>query len=126
MTYVGLAATARAECSGLVTEASSERTFKDSGWLLSAYRGNFLTVHVEQLMFLRKNKKWLPALKEIEDEYFRSGGEDTHENALDALLAKAKAEFELQQKAKKARSRGGCGGWAIKLSAMVARQLHFS
>ena len=99
-----MAATARAECSGIVTEASAERSFKDSGWLLSAYRSGFLCKHVEQLMYLRKNQQWIPSVREIEDAYFTSGGEDSHEESLNAVLARAKAEFELQQKAKKAKA----------------------
>ena len=55
-------------------------------------------------MYLRKNQQWIPSVREIEDAYFTSGGEDSHEESLNAVLARAKAEFELQQKAKKAKA----------------------
>jgi len=91
-----LAAVARAECSGIVTEASSERSFRDSGYLLSPYRSGFNTDHVEILLFVKKNPEWQPDNRTVVLKYLNVDNIDlTAEQCLNKQLQEAKVAIEV-------------------------------
>ena len=108
-----LAAVARAECSGIVTEASSERSFRDSGYLMSPYRSDFIAAHVEVLMFIKKNPGWPPDNRTVVLKYLNSDTIGlTAEQCLDKQLHEAKQAIELLEAKKQKRIHEGSSGQA--------------
>jgi hypothetical protein len=84
-----LCAVARAEFSSEATEASSERTFKGAGDIMSPLRQLMSTEVASMLVFLKWNQQWWPSVTSIVAAYL---GEEAAEQAAKAAADKAAAE----------------------------------